>query len=86
MIAASYVRRDGKVGAVAVGAAHRGRGLAARMSRALSKIRSPQFIEVERGNDRSERMTLAAGFRPLYNQASVTNLMATAGHTISCLG
>lgn len=86
MIGVSYVRRDGKVGAVAVEASYRGRGLAARMSRRLSGMRSRQFIEVERGNDRSERMALAAGFHPVYEQASVTSLMATAGHTISCLG
>ena len=86
MIAVSYVRHDGKVGAVAVEAAHRGRGLATRMSRALIKMRSPQFIEVERGNHRSERMALAAGFRPVYDQASVTSLMAAAGHAVTCLG
>jgi uncharacterized protein len=86
MIAVSYVRHDGKVGAVAVEGAYRGRGLAARMSRALIKIRSPQFMEVERDNDRSERMSLAAGFRPMYDQTSVTRLMAAAGHTVTCLG
>lgn len=86
MVAVSYVRPDGKVGAVAVGAAHRRLGLAARMSRALSTMRSPQFIEVERGNHRSERTALAAGFRPLYDQASVTSLMAVAGHTVIFVG
>jgi hypothetical protein len=49
-------------------------------------MRSPQFIEVERGNHRSERMALAAGFRPVYNEASVTRLMGVAGHTVTCLG
>jgi hypothetical protein len=56
------------------------------MSRVLTKLRSPQFIEVERGNDRSERMALAAGFRPVYHRASLTNLMAAAGHAVTCLG
>lgn len=86
MIAVSYARHDGKVGAVAVEVAHRGRGLATRMSRALIKMRSPQFIEVERGNHRSERMALASGFRPVYDRASVASLMTAAGHTVTCLG
>ncbi|MFA1539960.1 YqiA/YcfP family alpha/beta fold hydrolase [Actinomadura monticuli] len=86
MVAVSYVRPDGKVAAVAVDERYRGRGLASRVLRALRAARTSRFIEVERDDERAEHMVLAAGFHPVYDRAGVTDLLASAGHDVTCLG
>ncbi|NMO55218.1 hypothetical protein HH310_29040 [Actinoplanes sp. TBRC 11911] len=82
MVAASYVRGDGKVGAIAVEPRYRGRGLSLMMSRALRSAVYPQFVEVDCRHDRARRAVLAAGFRPVYDERTAAGLLLPSGHRI----
>jgi uncharacterized protein len=86
MAACSYVRPDGKWGAVGVLPGYQGLGLACSLSRLSQSLVYPQFVEVDSGRERPRRMALSAGFRPVYHEPAARRILARAGHRIRPTG
>jgi hypothetical protein len=80
MVAAAYVRMDGKLGACGLLPRYRGHGVGLRLARLSQKLVYPQFVEVDLAGEVALRMMIGVGFRPVYRADRVKAILASAGH------